>query len=1039
MFQKLIIAANPSYSTAIETTFWEGFRGACADRGWRLFNASARKIQTDSDTAIIPARLWQLAGFLPDLPESDVRPLVTWMSNESFDRYVDWEFRRWNLDPDEYSERVVLGLKKLVVYIDCMFQDLRPAICLTTNKIDHGTGLFRDAALHYGASAFVIERSPIDSIWIEPCGIFAESEIWHRWPQRERGKDTYWNGVGKKVAIEISRNPEGFRAATQGGLVFKKRLRSFRKPFLFLPMDNVLWTGWAQAGHPQGKLDYPLYGSPVEAIQKLAKIADELGGTLRIKLHPACGEIQAAALPAGVEIISGDLTTIIGEADLVIAFNTKVAFSALALGTPVATLAHNPIAASGATYHTIDPEKVRDTIIEGLSRSGFGDKLELYYTLLGWLKCKYFFDAQSRLNFFYPNQMSLLDRLESAVVDKPVIGMPNEEKINRKNLKNISRWRKVDANLPDVSLDFDVSRLANLKLKHSGITRYTAELLSYFSENFKDFRAVIFDEEEISKKFGGKLADFSSYIGKEVHKVGGKIHDRVLFSPYGPLPGGKVGYDARVLCIHDCFHLDRLAYYFGQNTNYTASVINSIDLESDFLACVSTFTARDLLRLRPIDPSRVFTIHLAASSVFVQPRDVRDDAFYGKYRLTHGKYILVWCQFDPRKNLHGTVMAVARALSELRDENYKALLISSATHRQAVYDLMEATGVTSDHFQVLADLSDEELAALCRRAEFSVFTPYLEGFGLPLIEAMACGCPSVTSMSSSLPEVGGDACLYADPWDPETISDAITTMARSPSLRDTLAKNGSRRSSLFSWQRTGDLTAGLIREAAARLAQHPAGMADEILGSFAAAKQLGMQSLAHEDIVLERELLDGWLGTGVELYDQNACGRTGEVVLQEAESDLPSRHGLHWQPEKIELGRLTLMFEVVLRPIGCATASIRFDLRSMRHVEKEAVIEGVIDLENGHLIGKKASKSVFEVTFLTRPFRSGGVHVLCSARPKFGAELASVTIQGLRAGSSVTEYCGDGRPMFGILNAKVSVVNFPRQYPSCKGTLVDEP
>jgi glycosyltransferase involved in cell wall biosynthesis len=95
----------------------------------------------------------------------------------------------------------------------------------------------------------------------------------------------------------------------------------------------------------------------------------------------------------------------------------------------------------------------------------------------------------------------------------------------------------------------------------------------------------------------------------------------------------------------------------------------------------------------------------------------------------------------------------------------------------------------------------EDLPALYRAAGCLVFPSLFEGFGMPVLEAMACGCPVVCSNTSSLPEIAGEAALQIDPTEPEALAHAIQTLLREPELRRRLIALGLERASLFSWRR----------------------------------------------------------------------------------------------------------------------------------------------------------------------------------------------------------------------------------------------
>src|SRR5207244_4567260 len=108
---------------------------------------------------------------------------------------------------------------------------------------------------------------------------------------------------------------------------------------------------------------------------------------------------------------------------------------------------------------------------------------------------------------------------------------------------------------------------------------------------------------------------------------------------------------------------------------------------------------------------------------------------------------------------------------------------------------------------------EDDLVALYNAADVFVYPSLYEGFGLPPLEAMACGTPVVTSTAASLPEVVGDAALKVDPLDVEAVAMAIATIVRDPSLQSRLSAQGVQRAATFSWEATAGSVAGVYRTA----------------------------------------------------------------------------------------------------------------------------------------------------------------------------------------------------------------------------------
>lgn len=202
---------------------------------------------------------------------------------------------------------------------------------------------------------------------------------------------------------------------------------------------------------------------------------------------------------------------------------------------------------------------------------------------------------------------------------------------------------------------------------------------------------------------------------------------------------------------------------------------------ADLVIAVSSFTRDELIELVGIDSDRVRVVPNGVDPVFI-PEGQRSD----------GDYVLAVGTLEPRKNLGRVVEAAAIAGVELR--------VAGATGWGGV-DVQEWVG----------EPTDAELAALYRGARCLVFPSLYEGFGLPILEAMACGTPVVTSEAGSMAEVAGGAAVLVDPREPEAIAAGIVTAERD---RDRLVAAGLERAAEFTWATAADRIEEIWRELA---------------------------------------------------------------------------------------------------------------------------------------------------------------------------------------------------------------------------------
>jgi len=173
-------------------------------------------------------------------------------------------------------------------------------------------------------------------------------------------------------------------------------------------------------------------------------------------------------------------------------------------------------------------------------------------------------------------------------------------------------------------------------------------------------------------------------------------------------------------------------------------------------------------------------------------------------------YVLCVAGADPTKNVETLVEAFARLPPPLQD-SHDLVLVGDFRRRADVRELVGRAGIEKQTV-FTGVVSDDRLIDLYQHASLFVFPSRYEGFGLPVLEAMACGCPVICSDVSSLPEVAGDAALLVAPLDVDKLTSEITQVLRDPELHSDLRKRGLARASTFSWDRTARETIAVYRK-----------------------------------------------------------------------------------------------------------------------------------------------------------------------------------------------------------------------------------
>jgi glycosyltransferase involved in cell wall biosynthesis len=226
---------------------------------------------------------------------------------------------------------------------------------------------------------------------------------------------------------------------------------------------------------------------------------------------------------------------------------------------------------------------------------------------------------------------------------------------------------------------------------------------------------------------------------------------------------------------------------------------------------VSQRTASDAVRLLGVDPARVRVVPEAAAPVYA-PR-TEDDYLQVAHRLgldPSQPYLLFVGTLEPRKNVPLLLEAFAMVRQQLE---VQLLLVGARGWLDEPIFATHARLGLGDSAPFLGSLDQEALAALYSRAAAFVLPSLYEGFGLPVLEAMACGAPVICSNSGPLPEVTGDAAVLLAPEDPRPWANAILRVLTDARVAERLRQDGFARAALFSWHRAALATREVYREA----------------------------------------------------------------------------------------------------------------------------------------------------------------------------------------------------------------------------------
>lgn len=287
----------------------------------------------------------------------------------------------------------------------------------------------------------------------------------------------------------------------------------------------------------------------------------------------------------------------------------------------------------------------------------------------------------------------------------------------------------------------------------------------------------------------------------------------VLHSP-DFIPPRRIGRRwARVITVHDFAFLRWPELVTADTRHYYAQISRAV-AEAERIIAVSATTKRDLIEL--VDPGAEAKTVVIPEGVDPMFRPIDRGMARHLVRERFGldaPYFLFVGTIEPRKNLPRLFAAFRRLRDQLGGEAPRLILAGSRGWLDG--GIGKAAAQLGDGARFLGRVADNDLVALYNDAMGHVLVSTYEGFGLPPLEAMACGTPTLVAKKASLPEIVGDAGQYVDPEDVESISEGLRQLWDDPALRRSLGERGRARAAEFTWKRVAEQTSAVYAQAAA--------------------------------------------------------------------------------------------------------------------------------------------------------------------------------------------------------------------------------
>ena len=306
------------------------------------------------------------------------------------------------------------------------------------------------------------------------------------------------------------------------------------------------------------------------------------------------------------------------------------------------------------------------------------------------------------------------------------------------------------------------------------------------------------------------LARLSLLLRNKLQGATTKVEEADVF--FGTNYRGLFGPFKTVITVHDMAHEYFPDAIEGKTLNYLRSELPAVAQKAHCIIAVSNATRNDIIKFLHVPAEKVRVVYLGVDEAF---HPISNHSLLKTTRRRYNlpeSFILCVGTIQPRKNLMGLLQAYARLC---QDENFHHDIVLAGGvgwNNVGLKEHIDSLGISSRvHFT--GYLPDADLPLIYNLCDIFVFPSIYEGFGLPVLEAMASGVPVMTSKTSSLPEVAGDAALLVDPASIEEMAAGMMRLLTDQDLRTRCRERGIARAKLFTWERCTRETMQVLREA----------------------------------------------------------------------------------------------------------------------------------------------------------------------------------------------------------------------------------
>lgn len=311
---------------------------------------------------------------------------------------------------------------------------------------------------------------------------------------------------------------------------------------------------------------------------------------------------------------------------------------------------------------------------------------------------------------------------------------------------------------------------------------YTPEIKDGLFENYIQFE-VHTPESPVAKIFKSVWRSKSTKLLKK-HQID-IFHGLSNELPYG-IHKTKI---PSVVTIHDLIFMRFPEFYKTIDRKIYHNKVKYACSSAKKIIAISEQTKEDIIRFLKVDPGKIEVVYQSVSPVFFERTEIEN--LCAKYNISKN-FILSVGTLEPRKNQ----MAILKALHSGKIDSQIVFVGKPTSYVKNLYDFINTNNLSSQ-VKFLNNIPENDLAGLYQQACLSVYISHFEGFGLPVIESMASGCPVITSNVSCLPETAGGAAILCNPNDCNELVSQINILLENDNLRNDLIRKGNERAKLF--------------------------------------------------------------------------------------------------------------------------------------------------------------------------------------------------------------------------------------------------